>query len=235
MQDPGPVLVVPVFNPSPGWEEVLVNRFNEFCKTSGMDFTLVLVNDGSTVDIRSDFLEQKLGDRFRYLSYENNCGKGAALKYGFSAYRSDVNVFSDIDLPYTARSMAAVAESLVRQGGIAAGYRDEVYYADVSVFRTLLSKSLRLLNTLILGLPVNDTQCGLKAFDRKVAETLAQCRTDRFLIDLELLLAVTRKKLPITPVHVELREDVDFSRFNSSVLLKELGNFLILVWHYRLR
>ena len=91
-----------------------------------------------------------------------------------------------------------------------------------------------MLNKSILSLPVNDTQCGLKAFDNGVKEILLQCETDRFLIDLELLLAVNKKAIPITPVPVRLREDIDFTKFNSSVLLKEAFNFIKILIKYRL-
>ncbi|MBK8625636.1 MAG: hypothetical protein IPN86_08810 [Saprospiraceae bacterium] len=110
---------------------------------------------------------------------------------------------------------------------------ETAYYDDLSSLRTLLSKGLRWLNKLILNLPVNDTQCGLKAFDKNVRDLLIQCKTDRFLIDLELLLATNKAGYKITPVKVELRKDIIFSTFNSSVLLKEIHNFIKLVWIYR--
>lgn len=235
MTDPGPVLIIPVYNPAPGWQEVLTDRFRQFLSATQMPFTLVLVNDGSTVPVDTQLISGELKDRFRYLSYDHNRGKGAAIKFGLSHYTSDINVFTDIDLPYTIESMAATVSELQKNSGISVGYRDEKYYADVSVFRTLLSKSLRWLNTIILGLPVNDTQCGLKAFDREVAGVICGCTTERFLIDLELLLAVSKRNIRITPVHVSLRKDVDFSKFNSSVLLKEVFSFLTLVWKYRIR
>lgn len=229
----GPILIIPVYNPPQGWEEILIDRFRQFCALIHEPFTLILVNDGSTSEVHTEKIAAELGDRFRYLGYENNRGKGAAIKFGLSRYTSDINVFTDIDLPYTTESMASIVSELQKSGGIAVGYRDEKYYAGVSVFRTVLSKSLRWLNTIILGLPVNDTQCGLKAFDRQVAGMISRCQTDRFLIDLEVLLAVSREKLQISPVHVSLRKDVDFTKFNSTVLLKEVFSFMKLVLKYR--
>ena len=91
-----------------------------------------------------------------------------------------------------------------------------------------------MLNKIILNLPVNDTQCGLKAFDEEVKDILLDCATDRFLIDLELLMAVNKKSLSIIPVSVQLREDIDFTKFNASVLLKEVFSILKLIWKYRL-
>ena len=85
-----------------------------------------------------------------------------------------------------------------------------------------------------MGLPIDDTQCGLKAFDREVADIFIQCETDRFLIDLELLLAASRAKVTITPVNVSLRPDIDFTKFNSSVLFKELFNLFKLILKYRI-
>jgi hypothetical protein len=73
-----------------------------------------------------------------------------------------------------------------------------------------------------------------QAFDADVKELLLKCETDRFLIDLELLLAVSAQKYQITPILVSLREDIDFTKFNSTVLLKEVFSFIRLIWKYRI-
>lgn len=230
------VLLIPTYNPPEGWEVNLFERYKMFRDSVKNDFIVVLINDGSKVDIDLGvkFLKEKMGESFHYLTYENNLGKGCALKYGASSILAKNYIFTDIDLPYSIESMQNVWNTMLQTEGIVTGHRALDYYTDLSPLRTFLSKGLKVLNKIILNLPVNDTQCGLKAFDKDVRDLLIQCKTDRFLIDLELLLATNKAGYQITPVKVELRKDITFSTFNSSVLLKEIHNFIKLVWKYRL-
>jgi len=229
-------LLVPAYNPSEGWELAFLEGYTNFCKAIDANIPVTLINDGSSNDISAgvSFLQEKIGNEFNYLSYPKNRGKGGALKFGAENSYASCIMFTDIDFPYRVESMKAVWLTSSKQPGIITGYREKEYYSDVSNWRTFLSKGLRILNKSILSLPVNDTQCGLKAFDNGVKEILLQCETDRFLIDLELLLAVNKKAIPITPVPVRLREDIDFTKFNSSVLLKEAFNFIKILIKYRL-
>jgi len=230
------ILLVPVYNPSDGWEITFKKRYDEFCDYLGHKIDVVLINDGSTknIDQGVHYLVENVGFCFRYIGYSTNKGKGGALKHGVSLAKGSKYMFTDIDFPYTNESMKTVWETLMSTDGIVTGYRQEAYYSDLSLFRTTLSKSLRWLNKTLLALPVNDTQCGLKAFDEEVKDLLLSCKTNRFLIDLELLLAVNKQKLKITPVQVSLRQDIDFTKFKSSVLLKEVFNFLRIIIKYRI-
>lgn len=230
------VLLVPMYNPQKGWEQTFLERYTAFCSLLGHTVPVVLSNDGSTRDLQHEirFLQQHIGDNFFYLEAAQNQGKGAALKKAASLLDADYYLFTDVDFPYSAESMVQVAEVNEKHGGIAMGVREQAYYEDVNIFRTYLSKILKWLNHLILQLPSNDTQCGLKAFDVQARTCLLQCRTNRFLIDLEFLLAAQKQKLNILPVEVRLRQDIQFTNFNSLILLKELVNFIQIVFRYRL-
>lgn len=229
------VLLIPVYNPSAGWEVQFAERFLEFRSALHKDISVCLINDGSVSPMHEgvEYLRARLGNDFEYLEYMPNKGKGAALKFAAARANAGYYMFTDIDFPYSASSMVKVCNTLLQKGGIVTGFREEAYYADLSPFRTVLSKTLRLLNSIILGLPVNDTQCGLKGFDHKIRNILLTCNTNRFLIDLELLLAVSKNKLSITPVKVDLRDDTNFTKFNTGLLLKELISFVKIILRYR--
>lgn len=229
-------LLIPTYNPPDGWEFTFNTRYFEFCALIGGKVNVVLINDGSRVDLTNGvkYLSASIGEDFHSIGYNLNKGKGAALKFGVSSFPSEKYMFTDIDFPYVSHSMKEVWQVLQNKNGIITGYRDQSYYRDITFYRKILSKGLRWLNQKILRLPINDTQCGLKAFDSEVSKILLSCKTDRFLTDLELLLATNKQKIEIIPVPVVLRNDIDSTQFNSSVLKNEFRNLIKLIWQYRL-
>ncbi len=235
-QMPQLALLVPVYNPPLGWQDTLLARFQEFRDAIAAPVQLVVIDDGSVRDLKTEasLIENSLGQSFTLIQHGINKGKGAALKTGAGTVEASWYMFTDVDFPYSLESMVNVWQHLSSQSGIVTGYREQTYYADVSPFRTVVSRTLRALNRLILRLPVNDTQCGLKGFDRQTRDVLLTCKTDRFLIDLELLLAVTAKKISIHSVFVQLRSEISFTQFRSSVLLREVFSFFRLLWKYRI-
>lgn len=229
-------LLIPFYNPTLGWEKKVEERYLEFSEAIAYKIPLVLINDGSKTDITREleYLQKRLGSILQYISYETNLGKGAALKFGASNVISSKYIFTDIDFPYDLKSMVKIYETCKDNSGIIVGTRDQGYYHEISKTRKILSKGLRWLNTNILRLPVNDTQCGLKAFDSEVKEILLRCTTDRFLIDLELLLAISNTDINIKTVYVQQRGELDLTKFNSSIIIKEARNFFKLLWKYRI-
>lgn len=231
-------IIIPTYNPIEGWETRFFERYLDFCKSiTNYNIPIVLVNDGSSTNLTQgvSFLKERLGENFHYVSYSTNRGKGGALKVGVNHVESEFYLFTDIDFPYTTKSMIDVYQSVLTSDGVVAGYRSQNYYKKVSLYRTVLSKVLRALNNMILQLPTNDTQCGLKAFTNEGKQVLLSCETERFLIDLEFLLAVNKMKMPIKTVPVVLRSDVEFSKFNFAIILNELFSFIKLIWKYRIK
>ncbi|MFZ1705190.1 MAG: glycosyltransferase [Saprospiraceae bacterium] len=229
-------LIIPIYNPETGWEQTFLKQYTLFISKISQNIPVILSNDGSKVDLGEgvDYLKNNIGELFYYVNNEKNQGKGAALKAGARALNADFYLFTDNDFPYSIESMILVYNTLLNKKGIVMGVRDQSYYQDLSTFRTLLSKILKNFNKILLRLPSNDTQCGLKAFDHEAKEVLLGCETDRFLIDLEFLMAAQHQRILITPIPVILRDDISFTKFNSMVLFKELKNFLKLILKYRL-
>jgi len=221
---------VPCYNPPEGWERALADKFAEFAAAvsdlvAGAE--LIVVNDGSARNAGDENFRhlQALVPAVRVVSYEKNRGKGHALRQGVQASDADFVLVTDIDFPYTIASMRRVAASLLESGGIAAGNRDTAYYAHVPAFRRWLSKGLRWLLRYVLRQPIDDSQCGLKGFDRAGKAVFLQTTIDRFLFDLEFLM-LANGRVPVRPVPVELRPGVVFSSVGWKVLLAEGGNFL---------
>jgi len=98
----------------------------------------------------------------------------------------------------------------------------------VPFFRRLLSRSLRWLLRNVLRQPIGDSQCGLKGFDEAGKEIFLETTIDRFLFDLEFLM-LADGRVPVTPVPLELRAGVTFSKVGWKILATEGRNFLWLL------
>lgn len=230
-------IIVPCYNPPRDWAEALVERFltlkNAVSDLAG-ETRLIVVNDGSaSVDSELNFKRlSEILPEADLVSYPENRGKGHALRQGVAAKEADLYLVTDADFPYTIESMRRIIATLKTAGGIAAGNRDTAYYDRVPVFRRWLSKGLRWLLRNVLRQPIGDSQCGLKAFDNQGKKIFLETTIERFLFDLEFLM-LANGRVPVTPVPVELREGVTFSKVGWSILATEGKNFLWLLFKKR--
>ncbi len=227
-------VIVPCYNPPMDWESALAARFVAFREAAADvadDIRLIVVNDGSpnnATALNFNRLKKNLPE-VSVVSYEVNRGKGHALRQGVATSEADYQLVTDADFPYTVESMRQVAIVLRDRGGIVAGNRDTAYYDRVPMFRRWLSKTLRWVLRNLLRQPVDDSQCGLKGFDRAGKAVFLQTTIDRFLFDLEFLM-LANGKVPVTPVPVQLRDGVVFSQVGLKILATEGLNFLKLLF-----
>jgi hypothetical protein len=140
--------------------------------------------------------------------------------------QADCFLFTDIDLPYTEASVLAVVSALTDgRADVAVGVRDAGYYAQIPWRRRVLSRVLRRTLAVLLRLPVDDTQCGLKGFNRAGWAVFQRTRINEFLFDVEFLrLAARERGLRVVAVPVELRPQIELSAIGAGVLLRELVN-----------
>lgn len=191
---------------------------------------LVVVNDGSS-DQSAELIFKRLAEvvpGVTIVSYPVNRGKGYALRQGVAVSDADWHIVTDADFPYTIESMLRIVSTLREYGGIAAGNRDTAYYDRVPLFRRWLSQGLRWLLRNVLRQPIGDSQCGLKGFDNEGKKVFLETSIDRFLFDLEFLMLASGR-VRVTPVFVELREGVTFSKVGWKILATEGRNFLWLL------
>ena len=227
-------VIVPCYNPPVGWEAALAAQFIDFramLDNLVEETNLIVVNDGSERNATENNFARirEMAPGTLVVSYAKNRGKGYALRQGIAASQADYHLVTDADFPYTLESMKQVVSVLCTKGGIAAGNRDTVYYERVPLFRRGLSKTLRWMLRNVLRQPIGDSQCGLKAFDNAGKVVFLETSIDRFLFDLEFLM-LADKRVPVTPVPVQLRNGVVFSKVGWRVLATESRNFLRLLF-----
>lgn len=219
-------IVLPCYNPSPGWENTIVANIVELRSLITGTVHLTLVNDGSISDFSEAiaYLKAEIKD-FTYIHQTPNGGKGKALRTGIARTTSNKVIFTDIDFPYTTKSFISIYKELSNHD-VVIGVRDKSYYENIPSKRRFISRVLKQVNKTLLRLPSSDTQGGLKGMTSAGRAIFLQTDIDRYLIDLDFLKRVGKSTLRFKEQVVQLRKGIEVSEMGYSILIDEMRNFL---------
>ena len=223
-------IILPAYNPLPGWEDIVIGRFQSLVKAlPEVKIRLFIVNDGSQRldENHSAGVIQEVIPDLQWISYKENRGKGYALRQGVKNSTADFIVYTDIDWPYTEESMIGVIQTLTGSADAVIGKRDENYYTHLPRARRRISRLLRSFNAKLLRLKVDDTQAGLKGFRKNIKDIFLSTTIDRYLFDLEFIYLISAKKeIKVVGYPIALRPGITFSKMNRKILFQEARNFL---------
>ncbi len=158
---------------------------------SGLDFQLIVVDDGS-LDRTFQVAREAAGDdqRISVLRYPTNAGKGAALRFGFQEATGDLVAFLDADLDLHPGQLWTLYAVMQQTGAdvVIGSKRHPESKLDYPWHRRFISWGYFTLVNALFGLPLHDTQTGIKLFRRGVLErVLPRIQVNGFAHDLELL------------------------------------------------
>jgi len=222
-------LILPVYNPAEGWADVVLAKSKELkVLYPDIDFEIIVVNDGS---VNANFTNGKSklqSSPVGLIEYTPNKGKGEALRTGVRASSGNLIIYTDIDFPYTIDSMSSIIRSLRdEKQSVVIGIKDQSYYDHVPPLRRFISKVFRFFVRLLLRIPTDDTQCGLKGFDQAGKTVFLRTTIDRYLFDLEFIFLASRdSSISIKTQEIKLRDDVQFRKMNLGIIRNEAWNFL---------
>lgn len=153
------------------------------------DYEIIAVIDGR-VDRTFEIAQKAKSSKIKVVGYQENHGKGYALRYGMARSRGDVVGFIDggQDLnPAGLRMLLAHFEWY--NADIVVGSKwhpvSKVIYP---CHRRLLSHGYSFLVKILFGLQIKDTQLGMKFFRRKVLEdVLPRLLVKKYAVDIEML------------------------------------------------
>jgi dolichyl-phosphate beta-glucosyltransferase len=133
-------------------------------------------------------------------------GKGAAVRAGMLAARTDLIIFADADMA-TPPDMIPLLVDALDGGAVALGSRIQPDGSDMRKsqpwYRRMLGKAFHVLASIWVVGPVQDTQCGFKGFTRAAAHDLfAMQRITSIVFDVELIYLARRRGYPLTIVPI---------------------------------
>jgi glycosyltransferase involved in cell wall biosynthesis len=204
----------------------------------GIDFEIVVIDDGSmdgTHTAASDAL-RTWPDHVRVVRCNRNEGKGNALICGASYAKGDYVAFLDADMDLHPEQLAgffAIMEARNADAVIGSKFHPDSK-VDYPPVRRVYSFVYYMLVRTLFGLPVRDTQTGIKLFKRAVLEhVLPRVLVKRFAFDLELLANVQHFGYRVVEAPVTL----NFQRVCSRLRFPAVWNVLLdtLAIFYRMR
>jgi glycosyltransferase involved in cell wall biosynthesis len=216
-----------------------IRETSEFLKGIGGErcAELIVVDDGSS-DGTYQVARQAItpGEPVQVVRLARNSGKGFALKYGFVFATGDLVAFLDADLDLHPSQIATLYREMQKTNAdvVIGSKRHPLSRLDYPRQRKILSSGYYLLVRALFGLPVRDTQAGLKLFKQEVLEQVfPRLLIKRFAFDLELLVNAHHLGYKIVEAPVTLSFQRRFGRIRwQDVLNISLDTLAVF---YRLR
>lgn len=198
-------VVVPFYNDAEKVNETL-KKISHYLNDKEFSHELIPVNDGSTDNTEKKIKNYaKESSRIKPILYENNKGKGYAVKKGMIASDGDFVLFTDSDLSVPVQEIDKLLH-YVGEYDIIIGSR-ELAESTITKRRPLYkrawSKMTGLITRFFLQVEYQDTQCGFKLFTRDTIELFHKQKIHGFGFDFEILFLAEKegykvKELPIT-------------------------------------
>jgi Glycosyltransferases involved in cell wall biogenesis len=202
-------IVIPAFEEAERIGDSLGKVFS-FLQATHPAAEVIIVDDGSrdaTSEVAKSFCDHHSEIASKVIRYEENRGKGYAVKIGLQASKADISVFSDADLSTPIEEMSKLIDP-IRSGDY------DVTFGSRAIDRRLIGthqpwrreqggKVMNLIIRTMSGLHFADTQCGFKAFNMKKFRPLLEVMTvDRFGFDVEFLFVASYHGLRLKEIPV---------------------------------
>jgi dolichyl-phosphate beta-glucosyltransferase len=204
-------LVLPTYNAS-DFIETSVRRLNEFA-AAHPDWCVLIVCDGCKDDTveKLNALVGTANPQIRVEAYEQNRGKGYALRRGLSMAETPFKIYTDIDLAYEPEEAVKILKLLEDGADVAVVNRanpDSEFLVSPRDFpniyrRHLMSRSFNWWLRKMLPIAIGDTQAGLKGITARAWDEIGpDMTTDGFFFDVELLARAGAARMRIDEVPV---------------------------------
>lgn len=201
-----------------------------------IDYEIICVVDGSVDDTFKQAQKAKSA-KIKVISYEYNKGKGYAVRYGMARAKGELVSFLDAGMDISPKGIMMLMAHIGWYDAdiIVGSKRHPVSRVNYPFLRHILSIGYHLGCKLLFGLPLTDTQSGIKIFKRKVLEkVLPRLLVKHYAMDIEML--AVAKYLGFDRIYeapIEVRFDKRTSRIKWSTILKMIWDTMAVF--YRLR
>lgn len=169
-------VVIPAYNEERNIKKGAPNQVLSYLKRQRYEWEVVFVDDGSqdkTVQLLEGITKKdervRVRGRIRIIKNPHQ-GKAATVTTGVLAGNGEIILFTDMDQSTPIREVENFFPFLEKGYDVVIGSRSG--RAGAPIIRKLMAWGFVLLRTLILRLPLKDTQVGFKAFRKRAAQDI---------------------------------------------------------------
>lgn len=216
-------VIVPAYRQEKTIVDDLLN-IESALKHSHYDYEIICVVDGK-VDRTFEKARRIKSSEITVIGYEQNHGKGYAVRYGMARAKGERIAFIDAGMDINPKGLPMLLEHMnwynsdIIVGSIRHSASKVIGYP---FKRKIFSIGYHLLTRLLYGLKITDSQRGIKIFKREVLErVLPRLIVRRFAFDIEMLAVANRlgfKRIHDGPVEMDARR-FKYSSIKTSTVL----------------
>ena len=190
---------------------------------SDYDYEIICVVDGR-LDGTEEEAKKVLSSKIRIYSYEGNKGKGYAVRFGMGKAKGDLISFLDAGMDISPKGIMMLMAHMDWYNAdiIVGSKRHPVSRVNYPIFRKILSIGYHRGVKVLFGLPLTDTQSGIKIFRREVLDKmLSRLLVKKYAMDIEML--AVAKYLGFDRIYeapIEVRFNRATSRIGWSTIFK---------------
>lgn len=191
-------IIIPCYNE----RENIIKILDKVDQAQVPNKEIIVVDDMSTDGTR-EILEEQVKNRVSKIVYhEQNGGKGAALKTGFSHAEGDIVIIQDADMEYDPLEYPKVIAPIVEgDADVVYGSRFLDSKAKGYLSNRLANKFLTRLSNLFTGLRLTDMETCYKAFKREIIQSV-DIEEKRFGFEPEITAKIAGMKVRIKEVPI---------------------------------
>ena len=217
-------VIMPVYNLADTIEANVAETARLF-DSHGVRAELVPVDDGST-DGTAEALARAAEPKYEHVVVKpvickRNGGKGAALRAGFDASTGEYVMLLDGDLDINPKQTPWFFEAMAAKGAdiVIGSKRHKRSVVQYPWHRRFVSWVYFTLVRIFVGLPITDTQTGMKLFRREVlGEALGRMLVKTYAFDLELLAIAHQRGAKIAEAPVVIRFGNKFGALKANTV-----------------
>ncbi len=166
-----------------------ITRINNLMKNLRYDYEIIVVIDGNA-DGTFKNAKKVESKNVMVVGYENNHGKGYAIRYGMVRSKGEIVGFIDSGMDLNPNGLSMLLEHLEWFDAdiIIGSKRHPLSKVNYPLSRKIISFFSQVFIKTLFGINVRDTQVGMKFFKRKAIEdVLPRLLVKKFAFDIEIL------------------------------------------------
>lgn len=200
------------------------------------DYEIICVVDGDLDDTLREAKKVK-SEKIKALGYKENQGKGYAVRFGIACSRGDLVSFLDAGMEISPKSIMMLMAHMEWYNAdiIVGSKRHPASRVNYPFLRHILSIGYHWGVKILFGIPITDTQSGIKIFKREVLKKiLPRLLVKKYAMDIEML--AVAKHLGFDRIYeapIEVTFDRETSRINWQTVARQVWDTLAVF--YRLK